>query len=127
MIRALCALSVDDAAAFEQACRSAAARWEAASREAESRRRGAWLARSQLRAAERQKEGLQAAICEVAAERAVLSAERANMEAVLSAAEPSPDQCLTAKGGEDDDELLLLRAGVPVPARARLSVLTSSC
>jgi hypothetical protein len=97
VISALFALSVDDAAAFQQICRSAAARWEAASREAEAQRRGAWLARSQLRAVERQKEGLHDAICEIAAERAVLSAERANMKAVLSAERANMNTVLSAE------------------------------
>ena len=44
VLLALCALSADSAAFFEQVCRSATARWEAASREAESQRRVAWLA-----------------------------------------------------------------------------------
>ena len=80
VIQKLCALSADAAALFEQVCRSAAARWEAAGRDEEGQRRGAWLARSYLRAAQRQKEGLDAAIREIAAERAVLSAERARTE-----------------------------------------------
>jgi hypothetical protein len=84
-ILALCALPADDAAFFEQVCRSAAARWEAASREAESQRRVAWLGRSYLRAAERQKEALTSAIRDVAAERAALSAERARAEMEQSA------------------------------------------
>ena len=85
VILALCALSADAASFFEQVCRSAAVRWEAASREVESQQRVAWLARSYLRGAERQKEGLHCAIREVAAEREVLDAERSRMEAVLSA------------------------------------------
>ena len=81
----LCALSADAAAFFQQVCASAAARWEAASREAESQQRVAWRERSYLRSAERQKEGLQCAIREVAAEREVMDAERSSREAVLTA------------------------------------------
>lgn len=92
LILGLCALPADAAAFFEQICRSAAARWAAADREADSERRIAWLARSYVRAAERQKEGIQSAIREIEAElavlsvagvtAAVLSAERARAEAL---------------------------------------------
>ena len=97
LILGLCALPAEAAALFEQICRSAAARWEAASREAESQRRAAWLARSYLRDAERQKEALQSAIREIAADPGVLNTERAKAEAALSAERAKAEAALSAE------------------------------
>ena len=52
-----------------------------------------------------------------------LDQQLATLEGSLAAGDPDPDLCLT-KGGERDDQLRL-RAQLPVPANARLRVLTN--
>lgn len=69
----------------------------------------------------------------VAAERAAIARTRtelddldrrlATLETTLQTDGTDPDLCL-AKGGDDDDVRLRLRAGMPVPADAGLPVLT---
>jgi len=108
----LCALPADAVSLFERICRSAAARWAAASREAENERRAAWQARAYVRAAERQREALQSAVAEITAERARLSAEREQVQADLSAESAKAQAELSAERAKAQAELSAERAGL---------------
>lgn len=64
------------------------------------------------------------ALARTRAELDALDRQLANLEGSLAAGDTDPDLCLT-KGGDRDDQLRL-RTRLPVPANARLPVLTHS-
>jgi DNA-binding transcriptional MerR regulator len=63
------------------------------------------------------------ALARARAELDELDRHLANLEGSLAAGDPDPDLCLT-KGGDRDDQVRL-RPELPVPANARLPLLTS--